>query len=155
LHAILSQAGEFAAKLSCFSPCRRDVQGLKRSAPVDVSTTIHGLQRRHSHGSRLGRYFSQAAGNLVIARPTQEWTCRPEIDMPETLAPNIWLERCARRISEVDNDIAEAEARRVARDLQRFERTAAMPPEAAVDFVAMEMAKPNRSPFERRRTDRG
>ena len=75
--------------------------------------------------------------------------------MPETLAPNIWLERCARRISEVDIEIAEAEARRIARDLQRFERTAAMPPEAAVDFVAMEMDKPNRSPFERRRTDRG
>jgi len=30
-----------------------------------------------------------------------------------------------------------------------------MPPEAAVDFVAMEMAKPNRAPFERRRADRG
>ena len=75
--------------------------------------------------------------------------------MPESLAPNVWLDRCARRISEVDSDIAEAEARRVARDLQRFERTAAMPPEAAVDFVAMEMAKPAPGPFERRRTDRG
>ena len=75
--------------------------------------------------------------------------------VPETLAPNIWLERCARRIAEIEHEIAETEARRIARDLQRFERTAAMPPEAAVDFVAMEMAKPNRAPFERRRTDRG
>ena len=78
-----------------------------------------------------------------------------EIAVPETLPPNIWLERCARRIAEVEQDIAENEARRIARDLQRFERTAAMPPEAAVDFVAMEMAKPNRAPFERRRADRG
>ena len=75
--------------------------------------------------------------------------------MHDTLAPNVWLERCARRISEVEQDIAETEARRIARDLQRFERTAAMPPEAAVDFVAMEMSKPDRAPFERRRADRG
>jgi hypothetical protein len=73
----------------------------------------------------------------------------------ETLAPNVWLERCARRISEIEQDIVETEARRIARDLQRFERTAAMPPEAAVDFVAIEMAKAERAPFERRRADRG
>jgi len=78
-----------------------------------------------------------------------------EIVVPETLAPTVWLERCARRIAEIEQDIADTEARRIARDLQRFERTAAMLPEAAVDFVAMEMAKPNRAPFERRRTDRG
>lgn len=74
--------------------------------------------------------------------------------MAEILAPNIWLERCARRISEVDAEIADAEARRIARDLQRFERTAAMPPEAAVDFVAMEMSKADQARFERRRADR-
>ena len=77
-----------------------------------------------------------------------------EKDVLETLAPNIWLERCARRISEVDVDIAEGEARRIARDIQRFERTGAMPPEAAVDFVARELAKPRPGPFERRRADR-
>ena len=70
------------------------------------------------------------------------------------LPPNIWLERCARRISEIDREIAEGEARRIAREFHRFERTRAMPPEAAVDFVARELAKPNREPFERRRSHR-
>ena len=72
----------------------------------------------------------------------------------ETLPPNIWLERCARRISEVDREIAESEARRIAREFHRFERTRAMPPEAAVDFVASELQNPNRAPFERRRSHR-
>ena len=74
--------------------------------------------------------------------------------MHETLAPNVWLERCARRIAEVEQDIAETEARRIARDLQRFERTAAMPPEAAVDFVAMDMSEADPARVERRRADR-
>jgi len=79
---------------------------------------------------------------------------REELMVLETLPPNIWLERCARRISEVDREIAESEARRIAREFHRFERTRAMPPEAAVDFVAGELANPNRAPFERRRTHR-
>jgi hypothetical protein len=54
----------------------------------------------------------------------------------------------------VDREIAESEARRIAREFHRFERTRAMPPEAAVDFVAGELANPNRAPFERRRTHR-
>ena len=73
----------------------------------------------------------------------------------EGLPPQIWLERCARRISEVDADISDSEARRLARDFQRFERTRAMPPEEAVDFVARELANPERAPFERRRSHRG
>lgn len=77
-----------------------------------------------------------------------------EVNVLETLASNVWLERCARRIAEIDQEIAEAEARQIARDLHRFERTRAMQPEAAVDFVAMELANPERAPFERRRTDR-
>ena len=72
----------------------------------------------------------------------------------ETLPANIWVERCARRISEVDREIADGEARRIAREFHRFERTRAMPPEAAVDFVARELANPNREPFERRRSHR-
>ena len=50
--------------------------------------------------------------------------------------------------------IGEADARRLARDIQRFERTGAMEPEAAVDFIAREMANPKRGPFERRKTHR-
>lgn len=74
--------------------------------------------------------------------------------MLDTLLPSIWLDRCARRISEIDQEIVEAEARRIARDFQKFERTRAMEPEAAVDFVARALANPGRAPFERRRTDR-
>ena len=71
------------------------------------------------------------------------------------LPPHVWLERCARRIVEVDADIGDAEARHIARDLKRFERTGAMAPEAAVDFVVSELARPDHGPFERRRTHRG
>jgi hypothetical protein len=70
------------------------------------------------------------------------------------LPPQLWITRCARRISEVDIEIAEAEARRLARDIKRFERTGAMAPEDAVDFIAREMANPHRGPFERRKTHR-
>ena len=73
----------------------------------------------------------------------------------EPLPSPVWLERCARRIAEVEEDITQAEARRLARDFHRFERTRAMAPEEAVDFVARELAKPDRGPFERRRTHRG
>lgn len=77
-----------------------------------------------------------------------------ETSVVENLPSSIWVERCARRISEVDQEIVDAEARRIARDLHKFERTRAMEPEAAVDFVAMALADPARPPFERRRTNR-
>ena len=72
----------------------------------------------------------------------------------ENLPQHVWLERCANRITEIDRDIAADEARRIARELQSFERTAVMAPEAAVDFVASELAQPNRGRFERRTTPR-
>ena len=72
----------------------------------------------------------------------------------ETIAPSIWVERCARRITQVDADIDEAEARRLARDFHKFERTRAMQPEAAVDFIARHLADPAGAPLERRRTHR-
>ena len=77
-----------------------------------------------------------------------------EINVADNMPPSVWLQRCARRISEVDDDIVDAEARRIARDLHQFERTRAMDPDAAVDFVAMTLADPTRQPFERRRTER-
>jgi len=70
--------------------------------------------------------------------------------MPESLATDVWLERCADRIVDLEPGIADPEARRIASELQSFERTRAMEPEAAVDFVAEELAKPDRSRFERR-----
>jgi hypothetical protein len=117
--------------------------------------TIHGSGAVVPSVAALADTSDQATGGSGSTRSTSSWRPSREFDVAEILAPSVWLERCARRISEVDIEIAEAEARRIARDLLRFERTAAMPPEAAVDFVAMEMAKPNRTPFERRRTDRG
>jgi hypothetical protein len=72
----------------------------------------------------------------------------------ENLPQQVWIERCANRITEIDQDIAADEARRIARELQSFERTGNMSPEAAVDFVASELAQPNRGRFERRATPR-
>lgn len=72
----------------------------------------------------------------------------------EELPPNVWLERCAHRIIEHDRDIAVEEARRIARELKSFERTGVMSPEAAVDFVADELSRPQRGRFERRATSR-
>lgn len=74
--------------------------------------------------------------------------------MVETLPANIWLDRCARRISETDQEIAEGEARRIARELHKFERTRAMTPEDAVDFVAGQLADPGGARFERRAASR-
>ena len=64
-----------------------------------------------------------------------------------------WIERCALRIKQLDQSIADAEAIDLARDIAGFERTAAMAPEAAVDFVASELARPAPR-FERRAASR-
>lgn len=64
-----------------------------------------------------------------------------------------WIERCALRIKQLDQSIADAEAIDLARDIAGFERTAAMAPEAAVDFVASELSHPAPR-FERRAESR-
>jgi hypothetical protein len=61
-----------------------------------------------------------------------------------------WRTRCAQRIAELDQDLSRIEAERLARDVYAFERTRAMSPEAAAEFVAVEMSRPDRAPFERR-----
>jgi hypothetical protein len=68
----------------------------------------------------------------------------------ETLDPTDWRTRCARRIAELDQEISRVEAERLAKDVWAFERTRAMSPEAAAEFVAVEMTRPDRAPFERR-----
>jgi hypothetical protein len=68
----------------------------------------------------------------------------------EDIDPQIWRSRCARRVSELDPDLTRSEAERLAKDLHAFERTRAMSPEAAAEFVALEMSRPDRAPFERR-----
>jgi hypothetical protein len=61
-----------------------------------------------------------------------------------------WLERCAARILAVEPDVSRDEALEIARTMQTFERTGAMEPEAAVNFVAEEMHKSGLIRFERR-----
>ena len=69
------------------------------------------------------------------------------------LAPQEWIERCAQRIVQIEHDIDSDEAKRLAADLRCFERTAAMAPEEAVDFVASELGRPDLR-FERRSAPR-
>ena len=71
-----------------------------------------------------------------------------------TLDPADWRNRCAQRIAEIDQDLSRIEAERLAKDVYAFERTRAMSPEAAAEFVAVEMSRPDRAPFERRATAR-
>ena len=73
---------------------------------------------------------------------------------PEPLDPNQWRTRCAHRITVLDSQITRSEAQPVAEDVYAFERTRAMAPEDAADFVATEMTRPDRQRFERRSTDR-
>ena len=68
----------------------------------------------------------------------------------ETTDPDDWRDRCARRISELDQDITRIEAERLAKYVYAFERTHAMSPEDVAEFVAIEMSRPDRAPFERR-----
>ncbi len=72
----------------------------------------------------------------------------------DTLEAVDWCSRCAQRIGELDNDMSKSEAERLAKDVYAFERTRAMSPEAAAEFVAIEMSRPDRAPFERRSAPR-
>ncbi|MGZ5216080.1 MAG: hypothetical protein ACXWCV_17810 [Caldimonas sp.] len=73
---------------------------------------------------------------------------------PVPLDSDDWCERCAKRLAELDRNLSQDEADEVAEDVYAFERTRAMAPETAADFVATEMARPDRSRFERRGADR-
>ena len=68
----------------------------------------------------------------------------------EDIDPASWRSRCAQRMAELDADLTRSEADRLAKDVHAFERTRAMAPEAAAEFVSIEMSRPDRAPFERR-----
>jgi hypothetical protein len=72
----------------------------------------------------------------------------------DILDPASWRSRFAQRIAELDQDISRMEAERLAKDVYAFERTRAMSPEAAAEFISVEMARPDRAPFERRAQSR-
>jgi hypothetical protein len=76
-----------------------------------------------------------------------------EADMDQ-LDTGAWVERCAHRITQLDPELAFYEAKELADDLRAFERTRAMDPEAAADFVADQLARPDRPRFERRLVSR-
>ena len=61
-----------------------------------------------------------------------------------------WRERCARRVRELDREMSESEAQTVAQDVYDFERTRAMQPEEAADFLAAQMSQAEPPRFERR-----
>jgi hypothetical protein len=71
-----------------------------------------------------------------------------------TLSATEWRGRCARRIREIDENMSESEAETVAQDVYDFERTRAMQPEDAADFVAEQMSQAEPPRFERRSKDR-
>jgi hypothetical protein len=73
----------------------------------------------------------------------------------EALDPVVWRTRCAQRMAQLDPDLTRSEADRLAKDVYAFERTRAMEPEAAAEFVSVEMSRPERAPFERRSAPRG
>ena len=72
----------------------------------------------------------------------------------EDIDPASWRSRCAQRLTELDPDLTRSEADRLAKDVYAFERTRAMAPEAAAEFVSIEMRRPDRAPFERRSATR-
>ena len=69
------------------------------------------------------------------------------------LLPADWVKRCIEQIRLVDPDLTEEEAANMAKQLFSFERTAAMRPEDAVEFVVSELASPAPR-FERRSPSR-
>lgn len=73
---------------------------------------------------------------------------------PHPIEADEWRERCARRVCELDAKISPDEAQTVANDVYDFERTRAMNPEEAADFVAEQMSQTEPPRFERRGKDR-
>jgi hypothetical protein len=71
-----------------------------------------------------------------------------------TLSAEEWRERCALRIRDLDAQISESEAQTIAQDVYDFERTRAMQPEEAADFVAEQMSRTDPPRFERRSKER-
>jgi hypothetical protein len=52
-----------------------------------------------------------------------------------------WIDRCVARLVELDPQMPRGDACDLAREMFMFQRTAAMAPEAAVDFAAAEMSQ--------------
>lgn len=66
-----------------------------------------------------------------------------------TLTQSEWIARCAAHLVGIDPQMSGDEATGLAHEFFQFQRTAAMTPEAAADFVASEIARAQPR-FERR-----
>jgi hypothetical protein len=66
-----------------------------------------------------------------------------------TLTSSEWMARCAGHLLQIDPQLSSDEATGLAHEFFQFQRTAAMTPEAAADFVASEIAR-GQPRFERR-----
>jgi len=77
---------------------------------------------------------------------------RPESAAPgggDTAATE-WVQRCATRLVALEAQLSLEDAAQVAASIREFERTGAMDPDAAADFVSAEMRRAQRTRFERR-----
>ena len=61
-----------------------------------------------------------------------------------------WVVRCASRLIELDGELGFYEAAEIAVAMLNFERTGAMAPEAAAEFVAQQMSSPQGPRLDRR-----
>ena len=77
----------------------------------------------------------------------------PSPSSTTTSATSEWIDRCVVRLAEIDPHMPHRDARDLARAMSQFPRTAAMTPEAAVDFAAAEMSQVQPR-LERRSTQR-
>ena len=107
-----------------------------------------------THGVSATETAETTTGTVtgVIGRSAPE---RERSDKMEALDPVAWRSRCAQRMAELHPDLTRGEVERLAKDIHAFERTRAMEPEAAAEFVSIEMSRPERPPFERRSAPRG
>ena len=123
-------------------------------APIVTTTGAATATIAATNGVSANRDRKTTTGTVTgaIGRPALER--KGPIKM-EALDPTAWRSRCAQRMAELDPDLTRSEAERLAMDVHAFERTRAMEPEAAAEFVSIEMSRPERAPFERRSVPRG
>ena len=124
------------------------------AAPIVTTTGATTVTIAATNGVSTTETAKTTTGTVTgaIGRPALE---RKGPLKMEALDPTAWRSRCAQRMAELDPDLTRSEAERLAVDVHAFERTRAMEPEAAAEFVSIEMSRPERAPFERRSVPRG
>ena len=80
----------------------------------------------------------------VVARPEDAAVGRADLVVTD------WIQACVARLVALEPQLSVDEATQIAGCIREFERTGAMDPVAAADFVSAEMQKAQRNRFERR-----